>query len=329
MYNRIVTHNDFDGIVSAALCSLHYGVNDLFFCSPTDIPHKRFPVSNSDILCDLPYSSSCGLWFDHHIGNKEELEYRGIALDSISGKFNLSPSCARVIYDYLSDNSTFPDFMGDTVAETDIVDGFLYSSPEEWRNPTPGRIINSSLMTAFSSQQDETAYMRRLAQAIRSAPLPDIAQNEWVKVRFNQYLEEEATMLKIIEQSHYFLPQDKNREIPVIDLTEFKRQPSVVRALVFSLCPSARAVVMVSNQVQKGIKTTNLNFSISLGFHYFNKKHGKDVGAIMDELGLGDGHTGAAGGRLSCSSKPDMVKKKQQTLNDIFNLWVKQPDIMN
>ena len=77
-YEKIITHNDFDGIVSAALCAWALGVDRLVFAGPLTITKAQITITERDVVCDLPYPLQCGLWFDHHEGNREELGYRGI-----------------------------------------------------------------------------------------------------------------------------------------------------------------------------------------------------------------------------------------------------------
>lgn len=326
MYTRIITHNDFDGIVSAALCALYYKVSGIFFTGPTAILDKSVLITAQDIVCDLPYATNCGLWFDHHMGNKEELKCRGIELDTLPGCFGLKPSCARVIYEYLYDKTQWPAYMKGTVDETDIIDAFAYSSAEDWRKRTPGHLIHYSLSLPFGSRHEENNYMRQLVFAVRDHTLPEIVEFDWVKPRVEKYLEEESNMLKIIQESVTFLSKDMEKEMPIVDLTKFNRQPYIVRPLVFMFYPQAKAVIVVQNQFNRGVKLNDLSISMSLGFQYYNKPHGKDVGAIMNDLGLGDGHAGAAGGRIRCASKQDMLKKKDQILSQIYVLWKKQPD---
>ena len=78
MYNRIVTHSDFDGIVSAAICAYIFNINRFYFTGPRIIQEARVSVTQNDIVCDLPYPLECGLWFDHHEGNIEDVRFRGI-----------------------------------------------------------------------------------------------------------------------------------------------------------------------------------------------------------------------------------------------------------
>jgi len=326
MYKKIITHNDFDGIVCAALCSHYYKIDDIIFASPNNIIDKSIIVNNDCVLCDLPYSTNCGLWFDHHIGNKEELNQRKINIDEIPGCFCVKPSCARVVYDYLGDKAQWPHFFSQTVIETDIIDSFAYSCAQDWIKKTPGKLINCALNSGFSSPQEEFSFMRSLVSQIKSASLEEITALDWIKPRVEKYYAEESAMINIIKESTFFISNDRNREIAVIDLTKFNRKPNIIRALVFLLYPESKAVISIQNQFNRGIKLNNLFISMSLGFYYYNKKHGKDIGMIMDTLGLGDGHTGAAGGRIYCNSKQDMIRKKQDILKQIFDMWISQPD---
>ena len=67
-YEKIVTHDDFDGIVSAALCAWALGVDRFVFAGPLTITKAQITITERDVVCDLPYPLQCGLWFDHHEG---------------------------------------------------------------------------------------------------------------------------------------------------------------------------------------------------------------------------------------------------------------------
>ena len=87
MFDRIITHNDFDGIASAAICLSVYEIDTVFFTGPSQITENRLPIGNGDIVCDLPYPISCGMWFDHHEGNLNDVKLRGIDPQTIPGAF--------------------------------------------------------------------------------------------------------------------------------------------------------------------------------------------------------------------------------------------------
>src|SRR4030043_1978836 len=166
-YEKIVTHNDFDGIVSAALCTQALGVGKILFAGPLTILRSQITITEKDVVCDLPYPLQCGLWFDHHEGNLQELDYRKIEPKSIPGRFDLKPSCSRVVYEYFSEQGELPSSFLQGVEEADVIDSFSYSSIEDWRRETPGRVIDLTLKAPFPSAEDQASYMRNLVQQLR------------------------------------------------------------------------------------------------------------------------------------------------------------------
>lgn len=85
MYESIITHNDFDGVVSTVICSYVFKIDLIKFAGPSTISRAQITITEDDIVCDLPYPLKCGLWFDHHEGNLQELHYRNIDPVSIDG----------------------------------------------------------------------------------------------------------------------------------------------------------------------------------------------------------------------------------------------------
>ena len=131
-------------------------------------------------------------------------------------------------------------------------------------------------------------------------------------------------MLKLLQQDAYFLPDDVQRELIIIDLSRHNRRPQTIKNLAFLLYPQAAAVLEIHPLYDRGIKTTNLGFAISLSFTVNSEEHKKDLGEIMRELNMGDGHRGAAAGTLYAASKAEMLQKKQRALQGIYKLWISQ-----
>ncbi|MBU0510008.1 hypothetical protein KKH27_14385, partial [bacterium] len=123
-FTGIVTHNDFDGLGSAALLSWAYDIEDVRFAGPITIAKAEIPITREHIVCDLPYPLECGLWFDHHAGNIEELKLRGMDPGGIPGRFAEAPSCVRVVYDFLSEEDDLPGDFADLARAADLVDSF-------------------------------------------------------------------------------------------------------------------------------------------------------------------------------------------------------------
>ena len=319
--NRIVTHDDLDGVVSAAIVSFATGIDRFFFAGPVAIQNGRIPTSESDIICDLPCPMRVGMWFDHHPGNLEDIRLREIDPETVPGRFEAAPSCARVVYEFFKEETDFPEFMADTVSGTDRVDSFDYRTMEEWKEPTVERKLSDSLFAAYSDQRSFHTYLGKMVRLLRDHSMPEVLTDPEVLEKVQAYARMEEKSLVLIDQDASFHEMDTEREVAVIDLTRHNRKPEIIRNAAFIRYPEALAVLMVGNQFRGGKKTTDLSFSMSLSFLMNTREHEKDIGEIMRELNIGDGHPGAAGGRIDCRSKDEMLKVKEQTVNRIIQLW--------
>jgi hypothetical protein len=131
-------------------------------------------------------------------------------------------------------------------------------------------------------------------------------------------------MLRIIRDASCFLEQDNQREVVVIDLTQHRRRPHLIKNLAFLIYPEALGVLEVYNLTDRGVKTNNLGLSMSLSINGNRPNQKKNIGEIMRSLNIGDGHPGAASGTVRCSSKQEMLKKKKEILDQIYKLWSEQ-----
>jgi len=281
-------------------------------------------MTERDVVCDLPYPLQCGLWFDHHEGNLQELAYRKIDPKSIPGRFELKPSCSRVVYDYFSEDKVLPAYFLEAVEEADVIDSFSYASIEEWRKETPGKIIDLTLKGRFSSPEDQTSYMRNLVQQLRDRPLTEVSKLPFVQKQLKQYREEEGRMIRTIQDASSFMDEDERKEVIVIDLTPHRRRPHLIKNLAFLLHPQALGVLEIYNLFEQGVKSNNLGVSMALSIQGNRGGHSKNIGEIMRVLNIGDGHPGAAAGTIQCTSKQEMLKKKKDVLTQIFKLWASQ-----
>lgn len=321
MVERIITHDDFDGVASAAICSHVFGIQEFKFAGPRTITESKITVTDEDIVCDLPYPLACGLWFDHHQGNMEELQYRDIDPDGIDGCFALQPSCSRVVYDYFSRTEKLPPHFQEMVKEADIIDSFMYQSIDEWRKETPGKVIDSTLKLRSADRRERIHYMQGLVLRLRDRWLSEVAELPEVQEQYRRFRAEEEQMVKQIRQDATFLPEDKNRELIIIDLTKHNRRPAIVKNLAYLIYPEAQGVIEINNHFRKEVKTNDLSFSMSLSLNLNVVEHGKDVGEIMRILNIGDGHSGAGAGTVDCKSKDEMLRKKEEILSRIYKIW--------
>lgn len=326
MYQKIITHEDFDGLACAVLCSYGFRVNHIEFTGPRTVSEARIPITTADVVCDLPYPLECGLWFDHHEANVEELALRGIALEQVRGRFAPRDSCARVVYEYFCEQGTvLPAHFAELVAEADTIDAFKYASVEAWRRETPGKVVDGTLkLLQQQREQGKWQYLRSLVQRLKEEPLARVAERPEVRERFARYQRLEQEMVEQIRADARFLPEDTQQELVILDLTRHNRKPQVIRQLAYLLFPRAKGVIEVRNLFRDGTKTTDLSFSFSLGVGMATEQHRKDVGEIMRQLNIGSGHRGAAAGTVFCASKEEMMRVKEQTIRRIVALFQQQ-----
>ena len=319
---RIVTHTDFDGVVSAAICSFALGVDRFFFTGPSAVERSEVSITARDAVCDLPYPLECGLWFDHHPGNREALALRGIDPAGIPGRIDeTKPSCARVVLEYFAADRELPAHFAETAAETDTIDSFDYRTIEEWRRETPGKIVDMSMKARGPDPRSETRYLDALVRLVRDLPLSEVARDGAVASRASSYADEERRMIEFIAKSLSYLPQDSARELAVLDFTAHARPPRVHKNLAYLVAPDALGVLVISSMFRGGRKTNDLSISMSLSMNLTGRAHGKDLGEIMRSLNIGEGHAGAASGTVRSDTKDAMLRAKKQALASIWKLW--------
>ena len=136
---RLVTRSDFDGLVCGALL-LEAGVIDHWkFAHPKDLQDGLVEINEDDCLANVPYVEGCGLWFDHHSSEFERQQLEG----KYKGESRVTPSCARIIYEYYGGKERFPQYDDIMVAVDKVDSGNL--TVDEVMNPT-GWILIGFLM---------------------------------------------------------------------------------------------------------------------------------------------------------------------------------------
>ena len=61
---RLVTRGDLDGLTSAVIITMKEHVDEILLVHPQDITDRSIEIGPEDILANLPYHESCGMWFD-------------------------------------------------------------------------------------------------------------------------------------------------------------------------------------------------------------------------------------------------------------------------
>jgi len=319
----IYTHTDFDGVVSASLLSIATGIDFIKFVSASRIWYERF--TGEEIVCDLPCPWHCKLWFDHHETNLNEMKARGVEIDNIPGKFELSPSCAQIIFEFFHTKVKFPSYFESLIKETNKIDSMDYNSIEEWRKETPAKILATTCQ--FLGNEDYKKfvnYLIKLAKELRKHPPEVIIQYPEVKSRYNLTKTEEEISIQTIEKNCYFHPLDKERDIIIIDTSEYKVPPRIDKNLAYLLHPTASCVFLINSIIKNNQKTNNLKLSVGINFTKKDIIARKNLAAIFENLGIGGGHKSAAGAIIECRTKEEKLKTKEKLIERFIKMWKQQ-----
>lgn len=274
---RIVTRPDFDGIVCAVLLLETFEItHPILWAEPNDMQHNKVPVRDGDIIANMPYHDKCSFWFDHHVSNKLTVNF--------VGKFDISPSAARVVFDYVNgtpDTSFVKKLNKDyttLIEATDKIDSADLTL-DEVLHPENYPYIVLSMTIANNSSEDES-YWNRLVELLRTNTIDQILADAEVKKRCDLVIEENRIYKTYLKDNTIL----KNG-VCVTDFRKFDIPPNGNRFLVYSLFPDARVSIKIRNY-QEDRLIANIGHSI------FNKTCLVNSGILCAKYG-GGGHFGA------------------------------------
>ena len=275
---RLVTRSDFDGLVCGALL-LEAGVIDHWkFAHPKDLQDGLVEVNEDDCLANVPYVEGCGLWFDHHSSEHERLALAG----KYKGESRISPSCARIIYEYYGGAEKFPQF-GEIMEAVDKVDSGNLTI-DEVLNPT-GWVLIGFLMdprTGLGRWRQFTIsnyqLMEKLLEACRTMSTAEILALPDMQERIDVYWEQTEKFKEMVK-AH-------TRTEGNVIITDLRGVNSIYtgnRFLIYSLYPEQNiSAWIVSGREGKGC-------SAAVGYSILNRTATLDVGSLMLKY-RGGGH---------------------------------------
>jgi nanoRNase/pAp phosphatase (c-di-AMP/oligoRNAs hydrolase) len=275
---RLVTRSDFDGLACAVLLKAINLIDEYQFAHPKDLQDGLVEVTQNDILANVPYVEDCGMWFDHHSSENERIgnvKYRGLS--------KLSPSCARVIWEYFGGHAKFSPSLDPMLEAVDRVDSGRLSledvtNPKGWvllgfiMDPRTGlgryrdyRISNYQLML------DMIEYCgAKSAEEILL--MPDVAER--TARYFAQQKDFEAVVRRCARLEGKALVLDLRGEEEIFSGNRFS---------IYAMYPDCN----ISIQVIWGLKKQNVVFTV--GHSILNRTSTVDVGSLMLSYG-GGGH---------------------------------------
>lgn len=275
---RLITRSDFDGLACAALLK-EAGVIDCWkFAHPKDLQDGLVEVTENDCLANVPFVDGCGLWFDHHSSEHERLQLEG----KYKGESRLTPSCARIIYEYYGGKEKFPQF-DEMMEAVDKVDSANLTM-DEIQNPK-GWVLVGFIMdprTGLGRWRNfripNYQLMEELIDACRTMTTDEILALPDVKERIDVYFEQ-AEKFKEMVQKHTRVEKD----VIISDLRGVDPIYSGNRFMIYSMYPEQNISIWIVNG--KGGK----GCSAAVGYSVLNKTSNVDVGKMMLKYG-GGGH---------------------------------------
>lgn len=275
---RLVTRSDFDGLVCGALLKEAGIIDSWKFAHPKDLQDGLVEVTENDCLANVPFVEGCGLWFDHHSSEFERNSLKG----KFKGESRLTPSCARIIYEYYGGGKRFSHFNEMMEAVDKVDSGNL--TIDEIQNPE-GWILIGFLMdprTGLGRWREFTIsnyqLMEMLIDACRTMDTQEILNLPDVKERIEVY-REQTERFKEMVGAHTIL--EKN--VIITDLRGVDPIYTGNRFLIYSMYPDQNISAWIVNG--KG----GHGCSVAVGYSILNRTSRVDVGSLMLKYG-GGGH---------------------------------------
>ena len=275
---RLVTRSDFDGLVCGALL-LEAGIIDHWkFAHPKDLQDGLVEITEDDCLANVPYVEGCGLWFDHHSSEHERLQLQG----KYKGESRVTPSCARIIYEYYGGKERFPQF-DDIMEAVDKVDSGNLTI-DEIQNPT-GWILIGYLMdprTGLGRWRNFTIsnyqLMEKLLEACRTMTTDEILALPDIQERIEIYNEQTEKFKEMVKK---YTRVEGN--VIISDLRGVDPIYTGNRFMIYSMYPEQNiSAWIVSGRGGQGC-------SAGVGYSILNRTSDVNVGSLMLKYN-GGGH---------------------------------------
>lgn len=304
---RLVTRSDFDGLACGVLLKEAGIIDHWKFVHPKDLQDGLVEVTEDDCLANVPFVEGCGLWFDHHSSEHERLQLEG----KFKGESRLTPSCARIIYEYYGGAEKFPGYERMMEAVDKVDSGNL--TIEEIQNPV-GWVLIGFLMDPrtglgrwrnFSISNYQL--MEKLIDACRTMSAEEILEMPDVKERVEIYQEQTEKFMEMIRN---YTTTEGN--LIISDLRGVDPIYSGNRFLIYSMYPEQNiSAWIVSGKGGAGC-------SVAVGYSILNKTSTVDVGSLMLKYN-GGGHKKVGTCQFSDENMAEELPKLLEELKSLAN----------
>jgi nanoRNase/pAp phosphatase (c-di-AMP/oligoRNAs hydrolase) len=293
---RLVTRSDFDGLVCGMLLREKGLIDEIKFVHPKDMQDGLIPITDRDIITNLPYVAGCHLAFDHHSSEVER--YGDTPPNHIIDA--TAPSAARVVYRHFGGAAAFPNVGEDLMAAVDKADSAQFSQ-DEILHPSGWTLLNflmdsrTGLGRFHDFRVSNYELMMQLIDKCRHLGVDDVLALPDVRERIDLYEAQSAAFVEQVRRC-----TTVHGSLALIDL----RGEDVIyagnRFMIYALFPECS----VSTHVMWGLKKQNTVFAV--GKSILDRSSPVDVGAIC--AGYGGGGHQAAGTCHVANERAEAVK---------------------
>ena len=274
---NLLTRSDFDGLACAAILKEAGIIDSWKFVHPKDLQDGLIPVTQNDVLANVPYVEGCGMWFDHHISEGERL-----GQIEFEGAVSYLDSAAHVIYDYYKDKCDLSKF-DEMILAVDKVDSGKLTS-DEILNPH-GWVLLGYVMdprTGLGRFRDfrisNYQLMEELIEYCRSHSIDEIMENPDIQERVALYKEQNPLFIEMLKTHTY-----TRGKVIVTDLRGLETIYAGNRFVIYSLYPEQNISIWIVDGRNKQ------NCPIAVGYSILNRTASVNVGSILLSYG-GGGH---------------------------------------
>ncbi len=292
---RLITRPDLDGLACGVLLSIVEDIHEVSLAQPADLVRGAISVGNADILANLPYIDGVGMWFDHHWS---EASVADSMAGEFRGKFGLTDSAARLIYEYYGGSAL--EYYESFIDEVDRVDSARITEVDVV-NPSGWMLISYTFDPRLSNESVSKYFCRVLDQLLERRPLEYILASSQVADRTSKLLNEQDEASSFLRQISYV-----EGNVVVTDLRGYS-SPIANRFLIFSIFPEISAQVKIFD-------IRNDMTVVAVSHNVFNDECRSNVGELLAHYG-GGGHVGAGSVRLSRYHASDTISDIIDKLN--------------
>lgn len=272
---RLVTRPDLDGLTCGVLLSECETLDGVELVNPQDVTDRRIPIGPKDIVANLPYHPSCGMWFDNHLLT----DPKAMPPTGFKGRYGKAPSAARLVYEhYIAQHPKLARHEA-LLTETDRLDSAQLTR-EDVESPT-GYVLLGLTLDPRTGLGSLRGYFDELLPAVRERSIAQVLALASVRERTAR-LREQDQAFRDAARAHSRL--DGN--VVVTDFRGLDPLPVGNRFLIFTLFPEASAGV----RIQSGSERDKV--AVSAGRSILNRTSKANIGVLMSLYG-GGGHPGA------------------------------------